>query len=305
MNGIEFWKKTICFCLCLILLDFVVGSTLSYFYFTQKKGKLYNITVALEKQDCEALIFGSSRAMHQYNPQIITDSLNYTCYNAGNDGQGILYANAVLDVILKRYTPQLIILDMLPWEFTKDEKSYDLLSALGPYVKRHPELWKTVSLRSKSEKIKYYSSIYPYNSMALRILSGNIPGKSKDTSDNGFTSQSGIWQDTIANKTFHPTDLDPNKVNAFMLFCSKCIEYDIDLYVAISPMYWQVKNPSNTISEINKICAEKGIHVIDYTNDKNYTDNNLFMDPDHLNAIGADVFTRDISHKIALSSILN
>lgn len=59
----------------LCILDYGIGKFLEYLYFNQKQGKLYNITYAIEKQTNDVIIMGSSRAMHHYNPDIISDSL--------------------------------------------------------------------------------------------------------------------------------------------------------------------------------------------------------------------------------------
>ena len=301
MTGITFWKKIFVFILCLILLDFLVGKALEHFYFTQKSGKLHNVTIALEQQTCEVLIFGSSRAMHHYDPEIITDTLGLSCYNIGYDGQSIMYCNGVLDVILERYTPKMIVLDINPMDFEETAGAYDLLYVLNPYAKRHPVLWNTLSLKTTAEKIKHLSSIYPYNSMILRIAAGNIPGKRKDTSDNGFTAQEGTWPD-IAKSEFYPAvTLDMNKIDAFNSFCLKCSENNIKLYVVVSPMYKLVENTSSTIDYLIQKCSTSNILFIDYTSVNKYANNAYFLDPDHLNVIGSNLFSKDIAHKISLS----
>ena len=38
----------------------------------------------------EILIMGSSRASHHYVPEVITNDLGMSCYNAGQDGNGIV-----------------------------------------------------------------------------------------------------------------------------------------------------------------------------------------------------------------------
>jgi len=298
MTHIVFWKKFLFFFLCLILLDFVIGNVLEHFYFTQNKGKLYNVTVALEKQTCDILIFGSSRAMHHYNPEIITDSLGLSCFNAGYDGQSILYCNGMLDVILERYTPKMIILDVTTQDFSESSVSYDLLYVLDPYVRRHPVLWNTLSLKSRFEKIKHLSSIYPYNSMLARIIVGNISIKSKDASDNGFTPQDGVWKGEALPEVYPEGKSDPNKLNAFNAFCKKCIKNNIKLYLVISPLYKLVENESSTVKYLNQIREKKGIPLFNFTNDSNYSSNEYFLDDSHLNAKGADKFSSDISHQI-------
>lgn len=298
MNHAIFWKNILVFFVSLILFDFIAGNVLEHFYFTQKKGKLYNITVALEKQTSEVLIFGSSRAMHHYNPHIITDSLGLSCFNAGYDSEGILYANAMLDAILERYIPKVIILDVLPVEFSESTVSYDLLYLLNPYVKKHPVLWNTLSLKSRFEKIKHLSSIYPYNSMLARIIIGNLSIKTKDESDSGFTALNGIWNGELKPTIFSEKSLDPNKLNVFNAFCQKCLKNKIKLYVVISPLYQLVENESSTEKYLNSAQAKYNFYLINLSKSKNYLTNKYWKDEEHLNAKGADKFSKDIAYRI-------
>ena len=287
--------------MCLIILDFSIGRALEFFYFKQKKGKLYNVTVALEKQTCDVLIFGSSRAMHHYNPEIISDSLKLTCYNVGYDGQSILYCKGALDIVLERYTPKIIIWDINHYDFMNERQtSYDLLSVLNPYVKRHPALWQTLSLKSKTEKIKHLSSIYPYNSMLVRIVSGNMSGKTKDDTNNGFTPQDGIWKENMDSIYFSVSSLDKNKMTAFEDIYSICSKKHIRLYVVISPIFQHIIDVSSnsSLSYLVQTCDSFNIPLLNFINDKNYLDRELFLNVDHLNTEGADVFSKDVSHRI-------
>ena len=300
MNALTFWKRFFFLCLCVILLDFSIGKFLEFFYFKQKKGRVYNVTVALEKQTCDVLILGSSRAMHHYNPEILSDSLKHSCYNAGLDGQSILYSKGVFDVVIERHKPKVVILDLTLSEFDQEQTSYDMLYILNPYVRRHPILWKTLSLKSKAEKIKHLSSIYPYNSLIAEIAIGNISVslKPNEISETGFTPSYGIWKEKITTVDFPDSALDAVKTKAFEDICSFCSENNIDLYVVISPAFLIIENVSSSISYLEWACDSLNVTLLNFINDINYMDNNHFGDMVHLNAQGADLFSKDVSHRI-------
>lgn len=63
-----------------------------------------NSVQALFKRQAEVLILGPSTANHHFDCQILKDSLGMTCYNAGRDGQNIIYNAMVLDAFLTRCT---------------------------------------------------------------------------------------------------------------------------------------------------------------------------------------------------------
>ena len=298
MNSKIFGKTFIFLLVCLFVLDLLIGKVLKFSYFNQKNGKLYNLTIGLEHQQNDVLIFGSSRAMHHYDPEIISDSLMMTCYNMGYDGKGILYHNAVLDVILERYTPKIIVLDILSEELFEKPQSYDHLSILNPYAHNHPVLWNTLSLVSPFEKLKHISFIYPYNSTLLRVIAGNIKRGGKDISDNGFTPQDGLIKLPVKQVPINmDVRIDSNKLDAFDKFLLKCAENNVELYIVFSPTF-STPQASSSMECIADRCDDIGIPFINFSNNRNYTNYELFLDVDHLNSHGAVVFSKDIASKI-------
>ena len=138
----------------LVFFDFIIGSLLNIFYFKQESGLQYRTTYSIEKTTADLLIFGSSTANHNYHPGIFQNRLNMSYYNVGRDGKSIFYHYAVLEAVLKRYTPKMIIYDFDEHEFSKDQESYDRLSSFLPYYKKHPEIRSIVDLKSPYEKYK-------------------------------------------------------------------------------------------------------------------------------------------------------
>ena len=100
-----------------LALDFGIGSLLKAFYFKQTSGLDYRTTYSIEKTRADILVFGSSRAVHHYYPAIFEDRMKLSFYNVGRDGQeSSLYHYGVLQGILKRYTPKIVILDIMRGE---------------------------------------------------------------------------------------------------------------------------------------------------------------------------------------------
>ena len=304
MNTKKFITLSLTLPAVLILMDFAIGTGLRTLYFTQKQGRLYNLTRTMEQSTSEILIFGSSRAENQYNPAILSDSLGMTCYNAGYAGQSVFYHKALLEVIVERYIPRLVIIDIKTYELDKIQPDYDRLSALNPYVKRHPVIRETISLR-KHEKIKHLSSIYPFNSMFTRIIMGHTRIKTKDSNENGFSPIEGVWSDSMKKRTFNnDKPLDENKINAFNRILSICKENDINLVAVISPSFENQINTTSSIDYMIEKCKQQNIPVINFTNSADFRDNRLFHDISHLNATGADIFTSKLAGKIMNNELM-
>ena len=68
----------------------------------------------VEKVDADVVVIGSSKASHHYVPQMLEDSLGLTAYNCGQGGCFFLYQNCIINMILDRYTPKMILWDIQP-----------------------------------------------------------------------------------------------------------------------------------------------------------------------------------------------
>jgi hypothetical protein len=284
--------------LALIVLDAVIGSFLNKYYFTQTHGEYAVLTNTLDNptnQKSDLLIFGSSKAKRNYNPQIISDSLQITCYNVGYDGLGILYSNALFDIIIDKYGPHTVVLDVISDELDYSVLSYDQLALLNPYVKKYPVLWKTLLLKSPFEKIKHISKIYPYNSMLNKIIMGNRQKQSEEININGYTPKYGTWNEPLQSVFFGDAQLDPNKINAFDTFLEKCIQKKLKVYIVFSPEYRRIENDTRSIIYIKEKCSALNIEFITYQNNEKFFNNRFFRDVRHLNNVGSDVFSSDIS----------
>src|SRR6201985_2668444 len=110
-----FVKNAVIFIVVLVALDQLIGYGVKQFYFHQKKGVFAEMTYPLDNTKADVLIFGSSRALHHYSSQTIARGLGMTCYNTGSNGQKLPYSTALQEVILKRYQPKIIVLDLLLW----------------------------------------------------------------------------------------------------------------------------------------------------------------------------------------------
>ena len=107
-----FYLKQVLFFIALVAAtDFFIGKTLKHFYNRQSSGWEYSTRYSAEETKADVLIFGASRAQQQYNPLFFQDTLHLSCYNVGRDGTPFFYHYAMLQAVLKRYTPKIIILD--------------------------------------------------------------------------------------------------------------------------------------------------------------------------------------------------
>ncbi len=293
---IRFFVKFLILLITVFILDQLIGAIINHFYFRQVAGASYRTTYSMDSTTADILVFGSSRANHHYVPSVFEDKLKMTFYNTGKDGNRLLYSYAILNAILNRYTPKIIILDIGFDELYFDSKEYDNLSSLLPYYKDHQEIRKIIELRSPYERIKLLSAIYPYNSNLLSIGIGNLElNKTRKEDRNGYVPLLGTQKDTLKNELFvKEVPIDSLKVKILDSFAKKCLEKKIRLIFVQSPIYIKIRTSTST-NICKKIANKHNALFFDYSNDsmimkKPY----FFYDKSHLNDKGAYCFSEKI-----------
>ncbi len=298
-TNFSFAAKLIFFIFLFFVIDFIAGSLLKNYYYSQDSGTLYHTTYAIEKSSEDVLIFGTSKANHSYNPELFQNRLGYSAYNVGRDGGSIFFDYALLKSVLKRYSPKIIILDV-SWEFETKQDAYDRLSMLLPYYKAHPEIRPIVAYKSKYEKFKLLSSVYPYNSMIFSILAGNAEfNKLRNKDLKGFVPLSKVLNEKIITHDIPDYKIDSNRVNFFNSFIQDCRQANVKLYVVVSPDFMKLTKVEKSNHLAREIATKNGVDFFDYSCDTLFLNNaKYFTDPTHLNENGATIFTNLLIDKL-------
>jgi hypothetical protein len=281
------------------VLDFVIGRSLRYFYFKEKSGLHQRTTYSMETTNAEVLVFGSSRANHHYVPVVFEDSLKKTFYNLGRDGNGIFFQIALLNSVLKRYTPKVIILEY-SGEFEKGNFEFDKLSSLLPYYRTHKEIRGIIDRREPLDKIKLVSEIYPFNSQALTIVSGNTKINKKGAAGcKGYVPLYGEWHNELDSALKNNSyKIDTNKINTFREFIVKAKNLGVQVFVVRSPIFRKLSK-SQGIRICYEVCSAEKIPFWDFSADTSFLNNkSLFQDIVHLNDKGATAFSKLVVSKI-------
>lgn len=299
-----FVSRAIVFLVLFFILDFVLGSVLHKLYFSNDNKFSYGIL----KTKAEVIIVGSSRAEHHYIPSILSDSLGLSCFNMGSGGQNIYYQYGIVKSLLDRYTPKVILMDVIPIDYCISDETHNTekLAALLPFYKDVSGVREVIELRGPLEKYKLISRSYPYNSQISNILYSYIR-----KSDNpgllmkGFIPLQGKMEDYKSSQNQHTEyQLDSLKVSYLYKINEICQQNGIKLIMLYSPVYSGEYDASDFLL---KSIAERA--EIEYWTYKVYApiikDVKLFNDAYHLNNRGAQKYTSIISKRIRASLIRN
>lgn len=284
----KFIKYIILFFIIIAVLDFGFGYLCVYLNSHAKGGDTKNHYFIANEMTDSVLIFGSSRAIHHYNPAILEDSLGETVYNCGLDGNGIIYNYGRLLTILDRYKPKMIIYDILP-NFDMGEDDY---SKYLQWQKRWydvPGVSDIFHDVNPLEDIKMLSNFYRYNGSFIQMASDNVK-PIQTVSYKGYKPLHGEISYYDNNSKFDPVDWCDLKLLYFEKFVEKCNENGISLIISYSP--WFKATDSRLFQEFTNFSNKNNLRVIDMFSDSEISDNPLyFEDASHLNSAGADVFS--------------
>lgn len=255
-----------------------------------------NSVQALFKRQAEVLILGPSTANHHFDCQILKDSLTMTCYNAGRDGQNIIYNAMVLDAFLTRCTPKWVIV-----EVTSSTLSDVWMTALNDFNCYYGIL-KPVdaildSIGTPIDRIKRLSGIYRYNKTWEWLLNAKIAQEVADldgyrpmplNADTKFSAKTQKSQFQIDKKCLH-------YLNHIIQACQS---KGINLIFTHSPSL--VIDKGNFCKDMQQFFQHKNVLYINWNGDTTFTNHpEWFYDMTHLNKDGAKVFTREFLYKLA------
>lgn len=292
----RFVIKLLAFLLLMFIVDRSVGLGMKYMQEHAKGGYVGHHNKIINHSNEDILIFGSSRAIHHYNPQIIKDSLGMSCYNCGQDGNGIILFYGWWQLMKDRHVPKIVIYDVNPgFDLFIGENNQKYLGWLrSEYDNKDIEqIFEKVDY---TEKYKMYSMMYRYNSKFLQNIVDFIHPIFKIKSD-GFLPLKGELDEMKIKKK--RSDSEHARIDSLKLELIEKLVIDIKKHnsqvILVASPVWYGKEDVQ-FDALRKICKEHNVQFFNYSNNPKYLKNNrYFKDGSHLNARGADEFTKDLT----------
>lgn len=288
----EFIFKILLLFAILAVFDFVFGQLMGYVVSHITVGGQGRDNYICNKAVEDIMVFGSSRAIHHYNAQMMEDSLGLSCYNCGADGNGIILSYGRLTLAKQRHQPKVVIHDVAPYFDCYKDDNHKYLGWLKPHFDKEgiPEIFETID---PNERHKMMCQMYRYNSIFLQNLIVFFTSVTYDAGVKGFRPSNGhLNPDRVVKSPYlREYELDNQKLD----FIDKFIDLadGSQLFFVFSPIWYGLD--SAHVRPVKEICDRRGVTLLDYSNDPKYVGNSeLFKDGTHLNAKGADEFTHDL-----------
>ncbi len=257
-------------------------------------GQMAKDNYRLHRLQTDIVILGSSRGSHHYVTSLLGDSINcyknkrYSIYNAAIDGK---FANSnfcAAEMILSRYKPKLVIIDLQESQLITDYIPTDIKFS-SPFYRKDSIVRRYLDNLSFEERLLMKSSLYRYNGKVFRIVSSFL--RNKDF-DDGYVPLFGSSIDTNSNEKLTPIE----NVTQFNTYSEKNLRnvlrkyktVNVPLIISCSPSF----KPIDNNNKLRDLCDEYNVPFIELYNLPYFNHHpELFKDETHLNADGARVFT--------------
>lgn len=285
------------FILLCLLLDFAIGKVVQVLYHSQEN----KLSKGILNTESDILIIGSSRANHHYIPEIFSDTLKMSCFNMGSGGQGTFYNYGIIGSVFERYSPKIIIMDVMDTDIMKRDGDIERISELLPFYSISESIREVIDINGAKEKIKLFSRVYPYNSqLSSTVFSFIMKGKNPFIINEGYIPLEGnIGYNPIVVDNREQNIIDSVKINLLMKIVKLCEQHNTTLFVVMSPKYLNYTNESTFLEALSILMEKQDIKIWDYEQDPRFiTKGELFKDELHLNNNGAIEYSRIIAGRI-------
>ena len=293
---IDIMKKLFTY-IILVLLG--VGVVDSIFSLVIEKVVPQRKLVAFQESSCDIAIFGDSRAIHHYNPLILSDSLRCSSNVFGFWGQNIYYHYATLNALLdySKTKPKVVLLELGAIDVNNTPGwNTEKLNLLFPYFYSDSIVRELLSEVLDKEELSFVvaSGLYRHNSKIIPYLRNAF----EDTFI-GFKPLKKEWKEPIKKSDKElGSQIDYMKVKYIEKFIELCRKENLTLIFTVSPKY-VLLSKEHWKEKVKEIANNNNIRLLDHEQDKYFLDHReLFKDLLHLNEKGANIYSRIIAKEI-------
>lgn len=251
----------------------------------------------------EIVIYGSSRAVVQIDPIILSEVLNKSCYNLGIDGHNLWAQHFRHQELLKHNVKPKTIIHSL--DLTTLSGRGDLFNAeqFLPYMQRNSSVESFIKNYPVYSYLDYRIPAIRYRGNAVAILHALklLFGKQPENTGRikGYEGQNVEWNNDFATAKSkmdnYWVSLDSSAINLFNNYLKKSRDENINIIFVYTPQFIEgqkfVKNKDEVTEVFMELARRYNIPFMDYSNDSISYNRSLFYNTGHLNKKGATLFT--------------
>ena len=293
----KFILKVALFFALVVVMDFAFGQFFSLLRAHAKGGSTANCEYIANRSEDDIIILGSSRATHHYVPQIIEDSLGVSCYNYGEEGNGIVLAYGRYKMLTSRYSPKLIVYEVTPgYDYGTIEPNSKYLGYLRPYYGKAGIKELFDSFDDELSSVKMLSAMYRNTGKLLPNALDNVLYRDNNR---GYSPLYGKME----KKTNKNDQESTKEIDSLKLFYVEKLFLDakakgIPFVCVASPRYCTENNIGGYEPAI-ALCEKYGVPFYRFIDYKPISEEiRFFQDAGHMNNEGAITYTQMLCNEV-------
>ena len=294
----RFIIKIVVFFLIIAVIDQIGGRIIRYIDSNTKYGDVLTRKHITSHCTEDVVIMGSSRGFHHYDSQIMSDSLNLSCFNCAYEGLGILNMYGRYLLITRKHIPKVLIYDVFTqFDLYNDDSEYiSSIEGLKLYADE-PKIMNIFDDIVPLERYKLQSLLYRYNKEIYILYS--LMRTKYPSPELGYSALDGTMDYEPEPYSAEYTNQHPDSVK--MKYMRKLIHEarrkGTKIIFCISPRYGAT--PNSDLDPIIKLAKEENVPLLNHYTDKRFTTKKeYFKDTLHLNRTGATAYTKMIVGEI-------
>lgn len=256
------------------------------------------IRTMINNVNADVLLMGTSRCNRHYVPSIISDSIGMSVYNGGIDASDNIYAHyTLLNLILQRYKPKVICLEVSTSDFTNPQDPFSTVSFFAPYFGNNEQSDSIFHLAGLYWQYKLFH-LFRFNAKATSNIAG-LYVTPQDVEKDGYVpgKEPAHFITDRPQQKKEAGITDKQKVVFLQRFNEICKRENIKLIYTISPSYCIVKN--NHYQILKDIAKTNNIPILDYHTKKLFLNHpEYFEDGVHLWDKGARLYSMIFAHDL-------
>lgn len=283
----------------LAVVDFVFGYVNRTMIKGAKGGQTYCQEYICNHSSEDIIMMGSSRMRHHYNPDVIQGGLNMSCYNAGEDGGGIILNYGFYQMLTQRYIPKMILYDLTEFDFYKgDNEKY--LGWLRKYYD-NPKVKEIIDDVSPTEAVKNLSNLYRYNTRCIATMGDYFhPVR---TYNKGYSAIEGVIDYDVVPQKYERQEVDQVKMKYLTTFIENAQKKGIRLVLFASPQY-EAEKGNDYYEPIEELASKYGVLFFNHFYDEDISwHKEFFHDKGHMNGRGADYYSDKIVRELVATDV--
>ena len=265
--------------------------------------------------NADVVILGNSRAVCSYQPTILDTILNVDSRNLGVSGQpcGVSYLRWKLYERHNRKPKLLVInidygeLNMVSNGYEKEQYyPYITDTLVGPYLDLYGFSWI-----EKHIPMYRYRGNYKLMSIGLMELL-HIKHDTKGDYIKGYSNKKWNWEgknlDYVLQNGVVKCVCDQQSVGLLEEMLEDVKKKEIKVVFVYAPIFGRLKEKMDEHSSMNvyqRLSKKYGVPILDFSDMDICSDTTFFHDANHVNSIGAELFSFDLAHRLDSLGILN